>query len=239
MDCTGWCWREYNGFSAHTDHIHLDMPNGECPAWAGTFGGCGFGTISGTLDVRATANPWAAGRSEVPDFGGGGGNGTLPAPITVPTGNGRIVRIDAQGLINLGGTPPVLGVSPDGHSTPDGSKYTFSAPGGKIGGVDVYRRRFLVGVFLGSSGPPASRPPNFDCGYMTASTYSPALGNTFCIGDGWSGEVQQRFVAPKGAATLYLAFSVDCPLTIHPVGGMTTAVSGRCRTRSPEPSTGG
>ena len=165
--------------------------------------------VTNVLKVNATANIFGAGLSTPPDPGGGGA-GTLPSSITLSAG-AAVVTFSAEGLVCFcPGCPTAVTNGPDGqaHAT------DISSCGG-ISGIRASTTAFLTGVFLASSGQPSNPPPTVDfseSGAIGASftNLSPALGQTFFIGDGLTGTgngIVQTFYVPPGATTLYLGFA--------------------------------
>jgi len=116
---------------------------------------------------------------------------------------------------NMGGSWSCGGIfhdfnGPDGGTCDFESSTNVEPTDGKISGIIAGRTFFLTGVFLGA-GLPAVRPPslNFTSSGLTESflSLSPGLGQVFFIGDGLTGTgtgSTQTFIAPVGAATLYL-----------------------------------
>jgi hypothetical protein len=156
------------------------------------------------------------GRSAVGSFG--------DLPQAIPVTPGTVVTLD-----NAGGTwscdSPFGG--PGNQQGPDGDGVTgqncdppviYRSYGGLSGIYDGSRAQFITGVFLASSGQPATAPGRLDFTDRTGlehsfTSLSPQLGQLFFIGDGLAGTGTgsiQQFIAPPGAATLYLGYT-DAP----------------------------
>jgi hypothetical protein len=158
-----------------------------------------------TGSVPATANLWGAGH-DVPPAPGGGGAGTLPHLITLPSGADRIVRFPiVTGFVKYGGGIPLNG--PDGILIACGSVESWD---GLAGNLNTGRGRYLSGVFLDDSEPAYPPPPRHDYGYDVGfAELSPQLRQTFFVGDGLTGEGGgdvQAFHVPAGATRLFLGF---------------------------------
>ena len=172
-------------------------------------------TTSTNVTLPSTDNIWAAGTGSAPSGG---------MPQDIPVTPGAIVT-----LTNAGGTwscnSPFGG--PGNQQGPDGNGITgqncdppidYPAYGGLSGIYDGSRAQFITGVFLDASGQPASAPARFDFTDGTGlghsfDSLSPALGQMFFIGDGLTGTgtgSTQQFIAPAGAAHLYLGYT-DAP----------------------------
>jgi hypothetical protein len=159
-----------------------------------------------TVTVPATSDIFAADRTSVPAFPGGGG--TLPPGLTVTPGS--VITVSSSGQVDCGGGAPS---GPDG-STGGGTVSIQSyrgisgadIPGGPVCGLA------LAGVFTGAT-PPANPAPS-RLSFVTGpgrgfTTLEPALNQTFFIGDGLtatgSGN-EQTFIVPQGATELWLGF---------------------------------
>jgi hypothetical protein len=83
--------------------------------------------------------------------------------------------------------------------------------GGTSGVVDFERVMFLVGIFLDDSEPSDPAPPRLNfTGVENFAELSPALNQTFFIGDGLTGTGfgnEQTFHVPDDATRLYLGFA--------------------------------
>lgn len=159
-----------------------------------------------TIDIPATSDIFAADLASVPAFDGGGG--TLPPSVAVAPG--AVITVSASGSIDCGGGAPS---GPDGST--GGGTVSIQSYGG-ISGADIPGGPIcglaLAGVFTGTT-PPADPAPvrlNFASGAGTSFTsLSPALNQTFFIGDGLTGTgtgTTQTFVVPQGATTLWLGY---------------------------------
>ncbi|MEO5987837.1 MAG: T9SS type A sorting domain-containing protein [Candidatus Eisenbacteria bacterium] len=161
--------------------------------------------IAELLSIPATANIFGAGHATPPNPGGGSA-GTLPPLLSFAPGPGKVLISYVRGLATL--TIPVP-TGPDG--TPSGTDIP-SING--ISGIKSDVHGFLVGVFLGTSEPANPSPAvlNFGGGGLGTgfATLSPAVGQTFFIGDGETGiraGPDQQINIPDGATRLYLGFA--------------------------------
>ena len=130
-----------------------------------------------TVTVPGTADIFAAGLSQVPAFGGGGG--TLPASVNVS--GAPTVTVSASGLTNCCSSTP--------DSPPDGTTgfaQTTINSSGSISGIISPRAMFLVGVFLGPNPPLGFAPLNLNFTSIGTNfgTLAPTLQQVFYIGDG-------------------------------------------------------
>jgi len=119
---------------------------------------------------------------------------------------GAVITVSASGSIDCGGGAPS---GPDGST--GGGTVSIQSYGG-ISGADIPGGPIcglaLAGVFTGTT-PPADPAPvrlNFASGAGTSFTsLSPALNQTFFIGDGLTGTgtgTTQTFVVPQGARAI-------------------------------------
>ena len=146
----------------------------------------------------ADANIFGAGLSSVPDFGGGGGNGSLPVEIVLPVGVGRAFRVlDSANTIQS--TPSLTGAPPAGLLLA-AEPFVWGEWGGLTGPIT---RRFTetMGVFLGSAARPVTAPPAFDCTNENATAVAPQIGQIFCLGDGLTPAGEARIVLVPDDAT--------------------------------------
>ncbi len=161
-----------------------------------------------TVSVSGQANIYGAGLTVPPDPGGGGG-GILPVKI----------NLSALGSPRMVDFPTVTGTvsgwaAAGGYNGPDGGGYwggvtNVPAHGGISGIEDDKATMFLVGVFLGPDGQPASPPPTLNVtSANSVESFSPLVGQQFFIGDGHtSAYALQKFVVPAGATSLFLGFA--------------------------------
>ena len=161
-----------------------------------------------TVMVYGTSNIYGAGLASPPAPGNGGG-GVLPTPISLsalgsakvidfPTVTGTVSGWAAQGHYN----------GPDG-GTAWGGVTNVRAWKGISGIQDNNRTMFLVGVFLGPNGQPATAPPTLNVTNANSiASFSPLMGQQFFIGDGrTSSQALQTFNVPAGATRLFLGFA--------------------------------
>jgi hypothetical protein len=167
--------------------------------------------------VPANAEIYGAGNAGLPD-----GSGVLPVEFNLPVNATVLSMTSVTGIITFNnGT---------GHNDADGSivsggyygptingtsGYSVAGGYGGISGVTMPEAGALVGVFMPADAPTGAPPPSLDFTSIgiAFTTLSPALYQTFFIGDGrtgdGSGAVQQFFV-PAGASRLFLGIS-DAP----------------------------
>jgi len=164
--------------------------------------------VLSSFTVDGRCNIYGAG-DDAPPAPGRGGGGMLPKLVTLSTlGSPSLVSFPAV-------TGRVSGwAAAGGYNLPDG--------GGSWGGVTNVpawhgisgvrhdqATMFLVGVFLGPNGKPATAPPTLNVTDANAIAASqPLLGQQFFIGDGSTGgQVLQSVTVPAGATRLYLGFA--------------------------------
>jgi hypothetical protein len=167
--------------------------------------------------VSGTSNIFGAGHA-TPPAPAGGGAGVLPPEFDLPAGTGRIVTFSASGIVHYNAS---LNIGPDGQGSPSG---LFVNSTGGISGIKhdtVYG--YLVGVFLTGAEPADPPPASLDFTEGTGigrnfTTFSPAINQTFFIGDGLTGTgsgTVQQFNVPDSATRLFLGFAD----TLGPPGG--------------------
>ena len=168
------------------------------------------------VDVSGEANIYGAGLTAPPDPGGGGG-GVLPVELKLSSlGNPQVLVFPA-----VSGT--VSGWAAEGgFNGPDGGPYwggVTNVPeyGGISGLEDDQATMFLVGVFLGPSGQPATPPATLNVtNANNIASFSPLIGQQFFIGDGRiSTQDLQKFNVPTGATRLFLGFTENYQFS-HP-----------------------
>jgi len=166
------------------------------------------GADAGTVVVPGTANIFGAGHSTPPSPNGGGG-GTLPILISLPSDVEYVQFDDITGAVIWDPTWPSNGAegTTSGYGSTDISSY-----GGISGIAHSQRIMFTTGVFLSNAAPadPAPARLSFTDSSTSFTSLSPSLGQTFYIGDGLTGHGSgtiQQFYAPQGATRLYLGFA--------------------------------
>jgi uncharacterized protein (TIGR03437 family) len=154
-----------------------------------------------TVTVDSKANIFAAGRSSTAPM-----DGALPTSFSFSSGPGKVLTIQAAtGTVQCGPIPPWSTNGPDGLAyASDIASYN------NISGI-VHPRKsfFLVGVFLTNS-LPATAPARLTFNDDAFTSFSPAIGQTFFIGDGLTGTgvgAMQQFVVPAEATRLFLGFA--------------------------------
>jgi hypothetical protein len=188
-----------------------------------------------TIEVAGTANIFGAGIAGPPAPAGGGG-GTTPPCVSFPS-TVTSISIRAAGTVQfarsnddavhfhrcVGGPPGAFAPppGPDGGTTwscavsPEAKTPSYppdptSIPAvGSISGISsADGSGYLVGVFLTDAEPAGPRPPSLDfTRNRDFASLSPALAQTFFIGDGRSASGRpHRFRVPTGATRLYFGF---------------------------------
>jgi hypothetical protein len=187
-----------------------------------------------TIEVAGTSNIFGAGIADPPAPAGGGG-GTAPPCVSFPS-TVTSISIRAAGTVQfarsdddvhfhrcVGGPPGAFAPppGPDGGTTwscavsPEAKTPSYppdpaSIPAvGSISGISsADGSGYLVGVFLTDAEPAGPPPPSLDfTGNRDFASLSPALAQTFFIGDGRSASGRpHRFRVPTGATRLYFGF---------------------------------
>ena len=161
--------------------------------------------------VNAADNIFGAGQASPP----GGGN--LPTGYTLDPGAGRTLTfssVTGSATFNASNFN-----DPDGIGSVSNS--STNAASGLSGITNLNHAGYLAGVFLpatGATGPTPSTLVFSDTGTSGSiatsfTSLSPALDQTFFIGDGMTGDgigSVQQFVVPAEATRLYLGFA-DAP----------------------------
>jgi hypothetical protein len=175
-------------------------------------------TSAGTFTVDAQDNIYGAGQTAAP----GGGNvptavqklGLSAACVTIAKVAGSLPCAAKKGCIQIN---TGSGDTPNDADGAGSAAATFSNTGTDlISGIAAPYAGYLVGVFTTKKGPKGAAPAalDFTTGEGTAFTsLSPALDQTFFIGDGLTGDhkgIQQTFTVPSGARKLWLGIS-DAP----------------------------
>jgi hypothetical protein len=151
--------------------------------------------------VPGDANIFGAGLGSAPDFGGGGGVGSLPVEIPLPAGTGRSLRVlDSAGTISV--SPGGTAIPPDGLPAASVEWGTW----GGYAGPSMSRTAVTTGVFVNATAPPAVTAAPYTCG-QSEQFIAPEIGQIFCLGDGLSafGEPQHVLV-PDAATRLFLGY---------------------------------
>jgi hypothetical protein len=205
---------------------------------------CSFAAHAGSIVVPATTDIWLAGQPNGASVTGYFGTNTAPANSPIPIGvNGGDVLtfsnvVDSSGGVSVDGSN--FDTTPDaGVFYPD--EYAFSP--GSFNGISLAHlpADALVGVFVAAGGPSGTAPAALDftgLGGYSFVTLSPALDQLFFIGDGLTGTGTgsvQGFIAPAGAATLYLAVADSLGSSVGNVGYINANVNDSSST--PEPGT--
>jgi hypothetical protein len=174
-----------------------------------TFGSLGIPGHAGVIVVNAADNIYGAGQGSAP----GGGN--LPGFIVLTPGTisisfssitGSTPCGSAEGCITLNGGGNYN--DPDGAGAGTGSSSNSGSV--SISGISALGAGYLVGLFVSASDPSGTAPTALSYTTTSDASYSPALDQTFFIGDGLTGDgtgTVQVFNAPTGAVDLYLGIS--------------------------------
>lgn len=161
-----------------------------------------------TLTVSAQANIFGAGHSppdDTPSPSGGGG-GVAPPDYIFTAASGLILTFSSvTGSVDVNAGTGSNG--PDGPAVGDVTEVFDVASHNGIAGLRASTFAFNAGVFLSPAEPADPAPPRLDFTTIGTefTTLSPAVGQTFFIGDGQtsSGSAQQ-FIVPSTASRLYL-----------------------------------
>ena len=154
-----------------------------------------------SLNVPSSANIFSAGRAGTAPM-----DGTAPPSYSFSAGAGKVLTFQAvTGTVQCGPNPPWAANGPDGLAYP-----TDIVSYNNISGITHPRRSmFLVGVFLADS-LPAAAPARLDFTDDAFTALSPAIGQTFFIGDGLTRAgtgTHQQFAVPSTATRLFLGFA--------------------------------
>ena len=155
-----------------------------------------------TVTVAANDNIFGAGHSAAP------GGGLLPPSISLSTGVYAVTFPSVSGSISLNNGANYN--NPDGVGAQVGQSTTTATEG--ISGLTAPDAGYLVGVFLSNVEPADPAPASLDFTQIGTNfaTLSPALDQTFFIGDGLTGNGTgslQQFVVPAGATRLFLGIA--------------------------------
>jgi len=160
--------------------------------------------------VSGQANIFGAGHAVAPAPGGGGG-GALPPLVPLPQAAGVFVQVESATGTVCPSASPACYSNPDGGQRGPWLRTDITSCGGLSGIIHGESTMFLAGVFLGDQEPVDPAPPrlDFSAGALTDEflELSPALNQTFFIGDGRAQGTPQTFRAPPGATRLFLGFA--------------------------------
>ena len=194
---------------------------------------------SATVDTRSSLYLAGGNAYTATPPGGATGGGIAPAAIALDAGAGRVLRVDASGTSFFCENSTCGPTSPDGPSI--GSTDLNSS--GSIAGLVAPSAGFLAGVFLGPS-LPGSAPGRLTFATTDFTSVAPALGQIFFVGNGFtSGGVQQQFLVPDLATSLYFGIADGGSFFGNPgfyndnVGTYTARYSVTAGSVVPEPST--
>jgi hypothetical protein len=140
-----------------------------------------------------------------------GASGTVPAGYSIAGLSSLTFSATGQVMLNIGSGNNWN--DPDGVGAAPSSSYNSGY--GSISGINALDAGYLVGLFIGPSGPTGSAPASLD--YTVSGTsftsFSPEVDQVFFIGDGLTGDgtgSTQTFYVPTGATELYLGISDAC-----------------------------
>ena len=169
--------------------------------------------IADSITVDATSNIFGAGH-DVPPAPAGGGAGTAPPSIDVPSGSPVVTFPHVSGCVTpISHTMP-NGIGPADYNGPAGDS-------GEYGGTQIESERgisgmefkgtgmFLTGVFVGDDEPNgAPERLAYESIDGVGDRVEPVLGQTFYVGDGRlpGSDTLREFVPPEGATRLFLGF---------------------------------
>ena len=166
------------------------------------------------LTVNAEDNIYGVGQSSAP----GGGN-VPTAEMSVGAGN-CITVTKVTGSLKCSSRRGCITLNSGGNlNDPDGTgaaPATSSNTGsGSISGITAPNAGYLVGLFTKAAGPSGPAPAALDFTSIGTNfaSLSPALNQTFFIGDGHTGDnsgAVQQFTVPAGARRLWLGISDAC-----------------------------
>jgi uncharacterized protein (TIGR03437 family) len=156
---------------------------------------------SNSLSVPSSSNIFAAGRTSTSPM-----DGTLPPTFSFSAGPGKVLTFQSvTGTVQCGPSPTWSSNGPDGLAyASDINSYNNIS-----GLVHPRKSMFLTGVFLAGS-LPAAAPARLNFTNDSFTTLSPAIGQTFFIGDGLTGTgtgTQQQFLVPPEATRLFLGYA--------------------------------
>lgn len=181
-------------------------------ALAGCLAGHAASAASGTVNVSAQANIYAAGSASTAGFALGG---VLPVALAVDAAASFRFTSVAAGPSAVGS--PTGGAtcvfdgpasSGDGNTCVNGYTDVYAANGYSafyFGGKTMP----LVGLFVGATpGDTPAVTPTSDTEANALDAFAPRLQQVFFIGDGRTADsALQTFAVPAGATTLYLGFA--------------------------------
>jgi len=172
---------------------------------------------SATLEVAGQANIFGAGHSAAP-APGGEAPGILPPGHTFTASAGQVLTFSSvTGTVSCCYSDLLTyGTTADGGPFATGDT-DITSYAGISGIIHSSRTMFMVGVFLTDAEPadPAPARLDFSPGALGDgfTAISPAIGQTFYIGDGLTGNgsgLAQQFLVPANATRLFLGFA-DAP----------------------------
>jgi hypothetical protein len=162
---------------------------------------------AGVVTVAATRDIFLASQPHGSPVTGYFGTDTAPgaSPVALDVSGGATLTFSATGSSSVDGS---CFAGADGGCYPDESGFSPAPASGTYKGPATA----LIGVFLGSGVTDVSMgPASLDytqAGNQSLASQSPSLDQIFFIGDGLTGTgtgAVQTFIAPMGAAKLYIA----------------------------------
>ncbi len=163
-----------------------------------------FTASADTLIVAGNSNIFGAGHASAP------GGGTLPPFVTFGSGQTILTFSSVTGTVTINVGSGSNANNPDGIGAAPTDSNTTSVGG--ISGIAAPHAGYLVGIFETSTEPfdPAPSILDFTMIGTNFTSLSPALNQTFFIGDGLTGNgtgMFQQFMIPVGATRLFLGIA--------------------------------
>ena len=157
-----------------------------------------------TLTIAGNSNIFGAGHASPP------GGGTLPPFVSFLSGQTVLTFSSVTGTVTINVGSGSNANNPDGIGAAPADSDTSSVGG--ISGIAAPHAGYLVGIFETANEPfdPAPSILNFTMSGTSFTSLSPALNQTFFIGDGLTGNgtgAIQQFMIPAGATRLFLGIA--------------------------------
>ena len=133
-------------------------------------------------------------------------DGQLPPMLEIPAGAVSMYLPEVMGLVRAHPVLPWAGPEGNDGTLHDTDINSFNS----ISGLMHPRTLALLGVFLTDAEPEGPAPTRLDYYAIGDAfpSFSPTLGQSFFIGDGWAdGEVMHEFMIPAGATRLFLGLA--------------------------------
>ena len=194
---------------------------------------CGGVSSAGSILVPATTDIWLAGQPNASTVTGYFGTDTAPAnsPVAISVTGGHTLTFSIMGYSPVSVDASCFDSNADAGAC-YGDEFGFSPGPANSISLAHLPAGALVGVFVAAGGPSGPTPAALDFSGGGIGTnfagLSPALDQLFFIGDGLTGTgtgSTQQFLAPAGAATLYLAVSDSVGSSVGNLGSITANVN--------------